>query len=206
MTKNFVTDEQLGHFARRQHDFFERVRKGAVGFDYAMYCIQLAAENKLVFPNKYLYIIPGAEALMLDATFGGEGFANKNDVFSVVNMNLDNLGADQPGLSTKEARVSVYEVVKGGNYSEIFGSFSSDLEKLCLTPEQIKNFCKKYRQWLKANGAGTFFLYKSYGNLFVAEVRFSFNESLDLSVLPFKYTGLHSAENRYRVVVPQFVL
>lgn len=46
MTTKVVTDEQLGHLARRQHDLFFRVTKGAVDFNTVMDGLQLLADNR----------------------------------------------------------------------------------------------------------------------------------------------------------------
>ena len=55
--KHIVTDEQLGNFARRQNDLFERVKKGSVPIGYAMDGVQLISEKKLELPKSTIKIL-----------------------------------------------------------------------------------------------------------------------------------------------------
>ncbi len=47
MTKNVVSDEQLGILARRQHDLFRRVREGSVDVDAALDGLQAIIEGRV---------------------------------------------------------------------------------------------------------------------------------------------------------------
>ena len=79
-------------------------------------------------------------------------------------------GTDQPGRATVATPVDVHELIKDATFAKMFGSFGTDLDKLCLTQSQIKNFCKKHPSWLRTDGYATFFLFKENNEFFVAGV------------------------------------
>ncbi|MFM7088394.1 MAG: hypothetical protein ACKOW9_02600, partial [Candidatus Paceibacterota bacterium] len=120
---------------------------------------------------EYLKLLSGAETLMLDALDGKETLATAKETFpSGIDGDFKNWGTNKPGVATKEQAVDVHELVKDGTFAQMFGSLGTDLDKLCLTQSQIKNFCKKHPQWLRQNGSATFFLFKVEDQFFVALV------------------------------------
>ncbi|MFP4514554.1 MAG: hypothetical protein ACLFNO_00940 [Parcubacteria group bacterium] len=102
---------------------------------------------------------------------------------------------------TKELEVKVYEIKKDASYEQIFTAVSNRLSTLCLTQSQISRFCEKYPDYLKANGAATFFLFKENNKYFVASV-YKNLDSLDLNVVSFKSNRILSSLNDPRLVVP----
>ena len=151
----------------------------------------------------YLKLISGDQVLVIDACDGTNVLADAKDVFAYTDPDLKNWKADQEGSASSETFVEVYEMEKkDGTFLQMFGSLSSDLQKLCLTQDQIIGFVKKHRQWLRTDGYGTFFLFMSNEQHFVAFVRFS-DGRLDVRVRRFGYSYVWRADSHRRVVVPQ---
>ncbi|MCX6756496.1 MAG: hypothetical protein NTX85_04100 [Candidatus Nomurabacteria bacterium] len=115
-----------------------------------------------------------------------------------------NLINTQP--KTEKSEMKVFEMHKDGDYRTIFGSFNKDLEALCMTQAQIKNFCEKNKDKLRTNGYATFFLFKEGESFFVADVRFDDDGCLKLYVDGFDYIDVWCASNQSRVVVPATAL
>ncbi len=104
---------------------------------------------------------------------------------------------------TKRTTVWVYEMgEKDATFAQMFGSLSNDLNKLCLTYAHIKNFVKKYRNWLRIDGYGTFFLFKVGDKFFVVSVSIN-SAGLVVRVHRFESSAWWSGGGRRRLVVPQ---
>ncbi|MFH1820540.1 MAG: hypothetical protein ABH805_01350 [Candidatus Nealsonbacteria bacterium] len=153
--------------------------------------------------NKFLKLISGDEILSLDAVDGTETLANAKDVFNYIDSDLKNWGVDEEGPSTEKTIVDVYEMVKDATFSQMFGELNVDMRKLCLTQHQIKKFVEKHRKWLRTDGYGTFFLFESKGNFFVAFTFVTSFGELGVRVNQFEYSDVWCAELRPRVVVSQ---
>lgn len=151
-----------------------------------------------------LRLISSGESLILDAVNGTEVLADAADVFTAwIDPDLKKWGADEPCQPTAETSVDLYEMTKDATFSQMFGSLNADVSKLCLTQRQIKNFVKKYRCWLRADGWATFFLFKSYDHFFVAGVRVLSDGWLRVNVYRFGDARVWRAGYRHRLVVPQ---
>jgi len=153
--------------------------------------------------NKFLWLISGGVSLTVDAVDGTEILADAKDVFpGGIDSNFINWGADEPGRSTAETPVDVYEMTKDSTYSKMFGSLSDDVQKICFTQAQIKNFAKRNYEWFRTDGYGTFFLFESNGYFFVADVRFGSSGRLGVSVSRFERSLVWDAGS-HRLVVPR---
>ncbi len=155
--------------------------------------------------NEFVRLISNDEALILGATDGKEVLADAKDVFAYIDSAFRLWGTDAPGPTTKEMPVQVYELVKDATFAQMFGSISTDPNKLCLTQAQIKDFVKGHRRWLQTDGYATFFLFKSHEHFFVAcvYVRVYSGGELRVRVLRFERDDVRYAVYRRRVVVPQ---
>ena len=157
----------------------------------------------------YLKLLSGAETLMLDALDGEETLATAKEVFPLgINDKFKNWGTDKAGIATNEQAVGVHELVKDGTFAQMFGSLGTDLDKLCLTQAQIKNFCKKHPNWLHKDGYVTFFLFKVGYQFFVARVVVG-SGGLFVGVARFGYVRVWytgGSGSSLRVVVPQIPL
>ena len=153
--------------------------------------------------NAILRLISKGETIVIDACDGSETLVSAKDVFnSDIDGDFKNLDTNKPGIATKEQAVDVHELVKDATFAQMFGSLGTDLDKLCLTQSQIKNFCKKHPEWLRQNGYATFFLFKVKGQFFVADVRV-LSDGLVVDVPRFEHDYVWCAEYSHRLVVPQ---
>lgn len=150
-----------------------------------------------------LRLISGGQKIVLAVTSGKHTLTNASDVFDgYIDSDFKNWGLDVPEEATGEKEVAVYEMKDNGTYAEIFGGFGENLDRLCLTQDQIRVFCRDQRQWLHPQGYGTLFLFKVNGKFFVARVDVR-GGRLEVYVYQFEYASVWRAEFRYRVVVPQ---
>jgi hypothetical protein len=114
-------------------------------------------------------------------------------------------GLDIPPLpqSIKSTKVSVNEMIENGNYTNIYCGLSLNLDSLCLPRAQIIQFCEKYKNNLRGDRYGTFFLYKQGEEFFVAYVHVNDGRSLRVVVDRFLDSIVWRADDRHSVVVPQ---
>jgi len=152
-------------------------------------------------------LISGAETLELDETDGRATIAKAKDTFpGWIDPDFKKYGCDVKSAPTKKAQVSVHEMIKDGNFAQIWNGMSDDLNSLCLTQSQIIQFVQKHRKWLRTEGYGTFFLFKVGDEFFVAHVFFYDVGQLEVHVGRFSRDDVWYAEYRRRLVVPQLAL
>ena len=153
---------------------------------------------------KFTRLISGSENLTIDAVDGSEILTDAKDIFTAgVDPDFANWEADEKGLAVPETSVQVREMIEDATFSQIFGELSDDINKVCLTHHQIKNFAVKHKQWLRQDGYATFFLFKSRGHFFVASVHVHSDGELDVHVNRFENVHAWGADYRHRFVVPQ---
>jgi hypothetical protein len=111
----------------------------------------------------YLRPISVATPLMLDALDGASTLARATDVFAFgIEQQVQNIDNTKWGTPTQQQSVCVFEQVRDGSFSHMFGSFGRVPEELSLTQSQIVNFCTLFPQWLSPSFSGsTFFLLRS---------------------------------------------
>jgi hypothetical protein len=153
-----------------------------------------------------LRLLSGVEELSLDKTDGTELLANAANLFTgYLDSDFVNYGTNVSSSPAPATKIAVYEMVENGDFAKIFGSFSTDLDKLCLSQGQIIQFVKKHSNWLHPDGWATFILFKVNGDFFVARV-YRVGGGLEASVDRFSSDRVWGAEYRRRVVVPQLRL
>lgn len=163
---------------------------------------QIAAPPKKI-RSKYLKRISGGRNLVLDAVDGTRVIADATDMFPAgIDSDFRNWKADEPGQPTGKTFVDVYEMKQDATFEKMFKSLDADFGRLCFTQHQILNFVEKHKSWLREDGYGTFFPFKSHGERFVARVRV-LSGGLYVDVFQFEGGGVWSADDRRRVVVPQ---
>jgi hypothetical protein len=156
-----------------------------------------------VVAKSILKLVSAGETSIIEACDGRQTIARAKKVFaSGIDNDFENWGLDNPGEATPEIMPQVYELAEDATFVKMFTSFTSDLDKFCFTQNQIIRFCEKYPSQLSQSGA-TFFLFKLNGEYFVARVRV-YSGGLDARVYRFEYDNVWHAEDRSRVVVPQF--
>jgi hypothetical protein len=152
-----------------------------------------------------LKLLSKGKSIIIDACDGTETLATAQEIFmSGIDSDFKNWGTNKPGIATTETAVEVHEMVKDTTFAQMFGSLGTDLDRLCLTQHQIKTFCKKHPNWLRADGYATFFLFKVDNQFFVAYVRVD-SDGLRVNVDRFEDAYVWHAESAPRVVVPQLV-
>lgn len=126
-------------------------------------------------------LVHGAEALDLDEVNCDKVSLEKVKYFYEEGGHTGRNFKIQKILPTKKAKVSVYDLVIGGIYADIFGGMSGNFKRLCLTQAQVVQFAEKHYDYLLDNGHGTFFpvKYGKYGNkFFVINIEFGWLGSL----------------------------
>lgn len=144
------------------------------------------------------------QPIVIPPADGSEILAEAGDLFTgYINPDFRNWKADEPGATTRETEVQVYEQVKDVTLAQMFGSLSLDPAKLCLTQAQIKAFVKQHRNWLRTGSYVTFFLFRSYNHFFAARVLIHGDGKLHVYVYRFESADVWYAAYRHRVVAPQ---
>lgn len=165
---------------------------------------RLIVDDVAEIKNEFLKLISAGHSLILDACDGSEIIAGSSDMFEAgVDSDFVKWSANELGAPTLEMPVEVHEMVKNRTFTQVFGSLSSDINKLCFTQAQINGFVRKYKSWLRTDGYGTFFLFKSHGHFFVADVCVDSDGRLGVHVLRFEEGFVWNAEGRRHLVVPQ---
>lgn len=175
-------------------------------FDKLMSHLQDGTEGK--FDGKkettVLRLLKG-ESIIIEKCDGTEILTQAEKVFkSGIDSDFKNWKLDKTSKATEKTAVAVHEIIKDSTFVQMFGSFGTDLDKLCLTQHQIKSFCKNHSDWLREGGYGTFFLFKDGENFFVASVHVC-SDGLSVGVDEFEDSCVWSAKYLRRVVVPQQV-
>ncbi len=159
---------------------------------------------KKLFPgNEYLKLISGEKEIIIDVCDGTELLSEATDTFVSIDPDFRNYDANEKGNTTEATKVGVYELIKDSQFTDFFNSVGVGLDKLCFTHHQIKKFVNSHRNWLRANGYATFFLFKSEGKFFVSNVHVNVVGTLSVSVYRLELGLLWSAQGRPRVVIPQ---
>ena len=150
-----------------------------------------------------LKLISSGEKLILRPRDGSRTIHSSKNVFSVIDSDFKDYGANEKGEKTGETEVDVYEMTKDANFAEMFSSLNNNPEALCLTQDQILEFIEMHKRWLRTEGYATLFLFKSNNQFFVAYVYFGGDGSLKVYVYRFGDDHVWDAGYRDRVVVPQ---
>ncbi|MFZ2154148.1 MAG: hypothetical protein WAV16_02855 [Candidatus Moraniibacteriota bacterium] len=167
----------------------------------AIACIVVGKETEL--KNEFLKLISGNETLTIDACDGTKILAEANDVFKYVDLEFKSWSADRRGQATVETSVEVYEIEKDATFVQMFSSLSSDVRRLCFTQNQIIDFVKKHRKWLQTIDHGTFFLFESTGEIFVANVSVESGGLLWVEVFRFGHLSVWHVGIPPRLVIPK---
>jgi hypothetical protein len=166
--------------------------------------MNLVHSRTLHFPlNARLKFVSGNEPLVLPPTDGTETIARATGVFRYIDSNFTRWDCDTPEPPAEETTLHVYEIAQDGTFRELFGSFGTEPERLSLTQSQIIQFVKRYPHWLKQNGNGTFFLFKTSQEFLVAAVYLFSDGRLGVRAPRFTLSRTFRSVKRHRLVVPQ---
>lgn len=161
---------------------------------------------KLTNITSYLKLISGAQTLTLDGCEDSPIFG-ATEIFGNCEIckRFEKKGCNVQGLSTGPTDIHVYEMIKYSNFENVYRTISKNLDSLCLTQGQIKNFCTKYRNWIQTEGEGTFFLSKSGEEFFVCVLYFSDNKDKLIVGCGTLLGSVWGSGAHHRFVLPQQV-
>ncbi|MDB4984806.1 MAG: hypothetical protein JWM20_985 [Patescibacteria group bacterium] len=144
--------------------------------------------------------------LIIDACSGERTFASSPTLFGSHGAGWPFNEMDYPSAPTPEIEIERYQMIKPDCVTDIFKSFSSDLEKLCLNQDQIITFCEKHPEEIsRESSMTTFFLFKRKENVMVGVMfgdgamdnRHYVVEGQDLP------TGVHSIKYFRSILIPK---
>lgn len=196
MTQN-VSDDILGKFARKQNDWFARVRDGSLNPAEVSAAIQTIIDRKAI----YLARLYTDEKILIGPTKGTVTIAGSGNTFPrYLDSDFKNWKTDKSGNDTSETEALVFEMhSRDGTFKQIFESLGTyDFWQ----QGQIVEFCRAHCDKLRQEGYGTFFPFKVEEEEFVAYV-FVAGGQLEARVRQFAYPDVWRAGRRHRVVVPQ---
>ncbi len=154
------------------------------------------------------YLLPIVETgLILPATNGELNFLRAGKVF-VANLdnNYVNWGLNFSDKATIKSPFMIYQLIKNGNFEQIYNSFGLPLNYLCMTQHQIINFCLKFPEKLIQEEYFNFFLSKKEGaghtEYFVIQVALM-GERLANSVRLISLPHVWLKEYQLQFIVPQ---
>ena len=150
--------------------------------------------------DQILNLLSNGESIIIDLCDGSETLNQAKELFtSGIDPDFKNFETDNPGIASKETSAQVYEVVKDATFAQMFGFLGIELNELCFTQAQIKNFCKKHPSWLSQDGYVTFFLFKINNNFFVARVYVGSN-GLRVGISKFENSYVWPNKKRHLVI------
>lgn len=167
----------------------------------------LEALNKMLrkensWPRPILKLISSDEELTLDACDSERTIAQATDVFAHIDSNFKNWGTDKAGKARPRTLVKVFKMQQNANFAQMFTFLADDVNLLCLEQEQIIQFARKRRNWLRKDGFATFFLFKVSSQFLVAYVYLYSDGGLRVSIYRFGDDFVWATGRRLRVVVP----
>ena len=151
--------------------------------------------------NNRLRLISGSRSLQLDPTDGQEMLAKATDVFRYIDSNFERWHCNLLARPTTITAVQVYELARDSTLQEMFDCFGVKIDRLALTQGQIEQFAKRYSNWLKSGGNGTFFLFENNHDYFVAAVYCFSDGRLGVRIRRLTLERSFRAEKHHRLVV-----
>jgi hypothetical protein len=107
--------------------------------------------------------------------------------------------------ATPKVRIAVYQMIKDGSFSQLFGGFGENLKRLCWTESQIVAFCRDRSDLLGPGNKVTLFLFEGEnGGFSVALVYMNYDTGhLYGHVYPLEGRSEWDSFYQYRIFVPQ---
>lgn len=153
-----------------------------------------------------LRLLSEDETITIAPCDGSRCIGTQDAVFGFIDPTYKGSDFNKRGQPTEAMKVDVHEMVKDATFAKMFGSLGApDLNKLCLSQDQVVEFCKNHSKWLRSDGYATFFLFKENENFFVARVRVS-SGGLRVGVDGLEDDGVWGAVCARRVVAPQLTV
>lgn len=151
---------------------------------------------------RILQLISDGQDITIRACDGKRTIAQANQVFTdYIDSNFKNWDLDKPGKATPAIKAKVYELCQNTRFKQIFKFLSSDLDKLCLTQDQIIAFVEDHIDCLQTKDShATLFLFKENKSYFVVSVYSVPSGKLKVYVDKLKAAYVWYAYSRHRVV------
>jgi len=150
-----VSDEMLGRFARRQNDWFARVRAALL----ILMKSASGAGNHQPWSDPHPPLRGRGDRHRRDRR-NGDDCRGQEGLRWLSRPDFESCGTNQSSGPTKAQQVAVHEMQQDARFAEMFVSLG-DLDALCLTQSQIIRFCRDHRDKLRQSGYATFFLFKT---------------------------------------------
>jgi len=209
-----LTNEGLGRIYRRVGGIMERIEGGFLQYDWVLNQLQNIAEGKgIATPirsNSYLRQI---DSFILVACDDTRPICERSDIFTAgIDSDFRNRegypGCENPGKSTPEAGIEVWETAQDGTFQTIIGGFGEKNDSLFFEGQnQTVKIAEKHRDKLGPNG--NFFPFREKVNgewkYFVAGVCANSVGSLGVGVRRLSNDRVWDAEYRDRFFFPQQV-
>ena len=160
--------------------------------------------RRFLVRNNRLRLISGSSLLLVNPTDGQETLTRATEVFRYIDSNFERWRCNVVGPPTEETAVRIYEIVRDSTLEEMFDSFGVNIGLLALTQAQIKQFAKRYPDWLKKGGNGTLFLFENGNERFVAAVYYFSDGRLGVRIRRLTLERSFRGEKRHRLVVKSF--
>jgi len=133
---------------------------------------------------------------------GSRLICEAKDIFkSWLASNFSDFGVNKLSKKTSKTKIQVRELVKKANFAKIFKELNGDLSRLCLTQDQIIEFCVNNKEYLREEGKGTFVLFEINGMYEVGTVAI-FHDGLAIERNCLEYPYEWDPEYAYRIIVP----
>lgn len=156
-------------------------------------------KNACVFLSK----LP-AEAICIQPCSGTLVLASSSDVFkSSVDPTFTSWGLEKKTDSTRATTVAIYELIRDGNFAQMFSSLNTDFDNLVLSQHQIRQFCEYSQEKFFSQQGAIFFLFRSNCEFFVARLSKS-PKGLGINLNRLGDTHVWLSEFSHRVVIPIF--
>jgi len=200
-----ITAQKL---AGLQTDQLNKLRNGNMSFDQISWFNNLTYEQRQDLMDKQpemeqvLKLISKEHILLLSKCDGSKTIEAAQKTFISIKPDFKNMIIrSKADNAAPETHVEVYVLIKNATFAQIFNSFRINLNKLCLAPHQITDFCEVHAGWLRQEGNSTFFLFKDEDQFLVAYVQMD-SEGLQIDYLNLDYPIVQEAEDSHRLVVP----
>lgn len=138
--------------------------------------------------------------ITLEKTTGTKTIAEAKDVFAYIDSDFKNWNTNKKGKKTVDMSLAVCELTENMMFTQMFPK----PEDMCVSQEQIIEFCKEHKDKLQQDWY-TFFLFKVNSEFFVADVDVR-SGGLRVYVHRFSSDSVWYAECRRRFVIPQLAL
>lgn len=144
------------------------------------------------------------EVIKIESLDGKRTIFDTKNVFKIVSSELQSLQLKETERKTPKTHLIVYKMIKDGRIKEVLNSYKGSFRKLCLTQDQIVEFCIQHQEYLTQNIYGNFFIIRKrwwffWHKYFVINVWFE-NINMNVKIAPLKEEEMHYVICEYRLI------